>query len=100
MDALPVTFCDEIARDKTLRSLKVRLQRRIDRDLTERGYPESDVRYRWKNHVQPADELYLQPYKPECDLIIDSTESYHRDFIALENHIKALLENEKSISPR
>ena len=79
---------------------EVRLQRRIDRDLTERGYPESDVRYRWKNHVQPADELYLQPYKAECDLIIDSTESYHRDFLALENHIKALLENEKSISPR
>lgn len=78
----------------------VRLQRRIDRDLTERGYPESDVRYRWEHHVQPADENYLQPYKSSCDLIIDSTESYHRDFQKLKDHIQSLVENEKSILPR
>jgi len=70
---------------------EVRLQRRITRDQEERNYPESDVRYRWKHHVQPADEQFLQPYKPECDLVIDSTESYHSDFKHLTNHIHSLL---------
>ena len=79
---------------------EVRLQRRIKRDEKERGYPESDVRYRWKNHVQPADEQFLQPYKPECELGIDSTESYHRDFESLKNHIITVLEHEKSISSK
>jgi len=70
---------------------EVRLQRRIQRDQAERNYPESDVRYRWKHHVQPADEKFLQPHKPECDLIIDSTESYHRDFEKLKAHIQSIL---------
>ncbi len=70
---------------------EVRLKRRIQRDQHERNYPESDVRYRWKHHVQPADEKFLQPYKAECELVIDSTESYHRDFKELENHIKNIL---------
>lgn len=70
---------------------EVRLQRRIHRDQVERNYPESDVRYRWKHHVQPADEQFLQPYKPECDLVIDSTESYHRDFEKLKAHIQSIL---------
>ncbi len=79
---------------------EVRLQRRINRDEVERGYPESDVRYRWKHHVQPADEKFLQPYKSECDLEVDSTESYHKDFESLKIHIKQVLEHEKSISSR
>ncbi len=70
----------------------VRLKRRIRRDFEERGYPESDVRYRWEHHVQPADGKYLQPYKSECDLIIDSSESYHRDFEVLKEHIRKLIE--------
>ncbi len=77
---------------------QVRLERRIKRDAEERGYPESDVRYRWEHHVQPADKQFLQPYKPECDLVIDSTESYERDFVPLLRHIKIILEDEKSVS--
>ena len=69
----------------------VRLGRRIKRDLEERNYPESDVRYRWKHHVKPADEQFLQPYKSECDLVIDSTVSYHRDFKPLKEHIQSIL---------
>jgi len=76
----------------------VRLTRRIDRDLNERGYPESDVRYRWKHHVQPADEKYLQPYKNHCQLIIDSSISYKEGYKDLEQHIQHILKHEKSIS--
>ncbi len=52
------------------------LDRRIKRDLRERGYPESDVRYRWEHHVRPCYEVYLLPYRENCDLIIDNNESY------------------------
>ena len=50
-----------------------RLQRRIKRDIAERGYPEHDIRYQWQHHVRPAEEDYLLPHIPQCDLIVDNT---------------------------
>lgn len=70
---------------------EVKLKRRIIRDLTERGYPESDVRYRWKNHVMPAYYNYLKPHKRQCDLIINNNRSYQNGLSVLANHLKASL---------
>lgn len=54
----------------------VALQRRIKRDGLERGYPETDVLYKWKNHVVPAYKQFLLPYKPSCDrLVVNNTNS-------------------------
>ena len=33
---------------------EVRLQRRIERDGSERGYTEEEVCYQWHNHVRPG----------------------------------------------
>ena len=49
---------------------QVSLQRRMDRDLTERGYSNSDVTYKWVNHVLPAYHQFLLPYKKDCDRVI------------------------------
>jgi len=49
---------------------EIRLQRRIARDATDRGYPEAVVRYQWEHHVRPAYEHYIGPYAKECDLIV------------------------------
>lgn len=49
---------------------EVALERRLRRDLTERGYFEDDVRYKWVNHVVPAFNEFLLPYKEKCDRII------------------------------
>lgn len=49
---------------------EIALQRRLRRDLTERGYFEEDVRYKWVNHVLPAYQEYLLPFKNQCDRII------------------------------
>lgn len=54
----------------------IRLQRRIHRDLEERGYPEEVVKYQWENHVVPAEEQYLYPYKDTVDLIINNELSF------------------------
>ncbi|HKK38015.1 MAG TPA: uridine kinase [Cryomorphaceae bacterium] len=67
----------------------VKLKRRIIRDLTERGYPESDVRYRWKNHVMPSYHNYLKPHKRNCDVIINNNSSYQNGLMVLVNHLKA-----------
>jgi len=41
----------------------VALSRRLKRDLHERGYDHEDVMYRWHNHVMPAYQQYLLPYR-------------------------------------
>ncbi|MFM9422309.1 MAG: hypothetical protein RIR06_770 [Bacteroidota bacterium] len=61
----------------------LRLQRRIDRDLAERGYPEHEVRYQWNNHVRPAEKEFLEPYISKCDFIIDSTKSFDDELRSL-----------------
>lgn len=48
----------------------IALERRLRRDLIERGYFEDDVRYKWVNHVLPSYNKYLLPYKNSCDQVI------------------------------
>lgn len=52
----------------------VALERRLRRDLTERGYFEDDVRYKWEHHVVPAFNEYLLPFKGCCDRVIVNNE--------------------------
>ncbi|MGK6352927.1 uridine kinase family protein [Parapedobacter sp. DT-150] len=49
---------------------EIALQRRLRRDLMERGYNEDDARYKWVNHVMPAYHQYLLPFRDQCDRII------------------------------
>lgn len=53
-------------------SEEMMLDRRLKRDSTERGISEKNIHYQWQNHVLPAHEKYLYPYKEEVDLIVDS----------------------------
>lgn len=48
----------------------IALDRRLRRDLIERGYDHDDVMYKWTNHVVPSYNTYLLPHKKECDLVI------------------------------
>lgn len=66
----------------------IRLQRRIERDGRERGYPEEDVRYQWEYHVMPADRKYLQPFKDRCDLVVENDHHYGPGLNALVAHLK------------
>ena len=65
-----------------------RLLRRIARDGKERGYPEHEVRYQWENHVRPSEKLYLEPYMPSCDLIVDNDEHFQDGLKNLVNRIQ------------
>lgn len=60
----------------------VALDRRLKRDLLERGYDHDDVMYKWINHVVPSYNNYLLPYKESTDKVIinncDDPEVIHR----------------------
>lgn len=49
--------------------------RRITRDRVERNYPLDDVLYRYENHILPAFEKYILPYRDGADIIINN--NYH-----------------------
>lgn len=71
---------------------EVALERRLRRDLTERGYFEDDVRYKWVNHVVPAFNEYLLPFKESCDRIIinnvDDPEVMFKVTSEISEHLK------------
>ena len=62
---------------------EVRLQRRIERDGSERGYTEDEVRYQWHNHVRPADITHIEPWKDKADVVVDNTEHWQSGLEAL-----------------
>jgi len=65
----------------------IALQRRLKRDLVERGYSHDDVMYKWVNHVVPAYKEYLLPYKDECDQIITNNTHVADDIICVTEAI-------------
>lgn len=69
----------------------IALQRRLKRDLIERGYPEGDVLYKWNNHVMPAFNDYLLPYKKQCDKIITNNTQVADDIIQITSEISSHL---------
>jgi uridine kinase len=67
-----------------------RLRRRIQRDYSERGYPEREVRYQWENHVIPAERKWLEPYRHLADQTIDNTDHYQEDLEKLIEHFNRI----------
>jgi uridine kinase len=65
----------------------IALQRRLKRDLIERGYSHDDVMYKWINHVVPAYKEYLLPYKDECDQVIANNTHVADDIICVTEAI-------------
>ena len=66
---------------------RIALERRIQRDGIERGYPEDDVLYKWHNHVMPAYKEYLLPYKDTCDQMIYNNSNEADDIIRISEEM-------------
>jgi uridine kinase len=66
---------------------EIALQRRLKRDLLERGYSHDDVMYKWVTHVVPAYKEFLLPYKNECDQIITNNTHVADDIICITENI-------------
>lgn len=65
----------------------IALQRRLKRDLIERGYSHDDVMYKWVNHVVPAYKEFLLPYKDDCTKVITNNTHVAEDIIAITEEI-------------
>jgi len=66
-----------------------RFNRRIKRDLAERGLDLEDVEYRWKNHITPSYEKDDAEYKECADVIILNNTNYQQGL----NLVAAFLRN-------
>jgi uridine kinase len=65
----------------------IALQRRLKRDLIERGYSHDDAMYKWIHHVVPAYREFLLPYKDECDKVITNNTHEAQDIICVTENI-------------
>ncbi len=68
-------------------SEKTQLQRRLQRDLRERGYTRADVLYQWEHHVLPAHRMHLLPYRHQCDLHVVNETEHARALAVLQDHL-------------
>jgi len=69
----------------------IMLSRRIIRDKEERGYDLEDVLYRYKNHVMPAFNAYILPYKDNCDVIINNHSNFNEGTKVIRTYLSSLL---------
>lgn len=69
----------------------VKLERRLLRDTSERGIPREQVIYQWDNHVLPAYEKYLFPFKNAADIVINNNEHFLNSLEVLKNHFRQIL---------
>jgi uridine kinase len=71
--------------------LSSKIIRRIKRDRVERNYPLDDVLYRYENHVMPAYEKYIHPFKDDVDVVINNNDSFEKGLKVVEGYIKYLI---------
>lgn len=57
---------------------QIRLERRVQRDVYERGRDESWVRLRWDEYVHPAFVRWVTPGKSRAHLVVDGTQPVER----------------------
>lgn len=70
---------------------EITLNRRLKRDIAERGYDHDMIMYQWVNHVLPAYKAYLLPYKDTADKVILNNTHVADDIIAVTKTLSAEL---------
>jgi len=68
-----------------------RYNRRIKRDIEERGLDQADVDYRWNNHITPSFEHDHNEYKSCADLIILNNTNYQKGLDIIVAFLKDVL---------
>lgn len=70
---------------------EIALERRLNRDLSERGYSEEDVMYKWNHHVLPSYNEFLLPYRNICDKIINNSTNEFRAILDVTDEVSKQL---------
>jgi len=79
---------------------EIKLQRRLNRDRLERGYPEDEVLYQWANHAMPSYRQFLVPFTSRAHIIINNNDNFEKGLTVLANHLKhaAVLQNQLTMN--
>jgi len=72
---------------------QIKFERRIKRDIDERGIPNDLVIYQWNNHVKPAYEKYLLPFIHHTDMVILNNNGFNKGLEVLVDHLYKYLES-------
>jgi uridine kinase len=73
-------------------SKNIKFQRRIQRDIVERGYDADHVHYTQEHHVDVAYREFIKPYRRMADLVINNNEKgFDTGMEVLVNHIQSKL---------
>jgi uridine kinase len=70
---------------------EIRFERRLKRDVKERGIPEEKVMHQWKYHVIPAHKDFVKPYRKTADIVINNYRNMNKGVEILCDHIGAVL---------
>ena len=57
---------------------ELKKQRRLERDIKERGYEEEEIRYRFDIHAEESFKKYVLPYKNQADWIIEQDADFEK----------------------
>jgi uridine kinase len=68
--------------------------RRLKRDAEERGYPPEHTAYQWENHVLPAYQRFVLPYRDDAHLVVENHQNYED---GLETVIRQISERHSHI---
>ncbi len=69
------------------------LKRRLTRDQEERGYDFNEIMHRFENHVKPAYEKYILPYRKTADIVVPNYDHYDQAFNVVAEFLRAQLRN-------
>jgi uridine kinase len=76
-------------------NLDLMYDRRLKRDRADRGMDTEQIQYQWENHVLPAYQNYLLPYRDSVDMVVMNNTHFQNSFDVLANHIKCLISAHK-----
>ena len=68
---------------------EVKRQRRIERDVRERGYTTEEIHYRFDNHAEYSFNNFVLPYKNMADLVVENQEAFDETYTHLLKQIRA-----------
>jgi uridine kinase len=69
----------------------IQYKRRLKRDTEDRNIPSDFVKYQWDNHVMPAFNEFLLPYKELADIVINNNYNFNNSLDVIKNHLQTKL---------
>jgi uridine kinase len=67
----------------------LRFERRLRRDIEERGRDTEEVTFRFNSHVNPMHEVYVQPTSLKADLVVYGDDLFENEFARVMDHLVA-----------